>query len=212
MEEKVIRQAGLLLLIGAFLWIVTIVLHPMGGSVEHLRSIRGLIMGTHIIAILSLPFCAYGFYGTMHYCGHSLMSQLGFIFSLFSLVAAMGAAGINGLALPLFIDGLNEASNENISPIMQYSMALNHMFDYIFMGGLIIAVFLWSISIVRNRDTNKWLGYFGILISTLFIVLMIFGFYFLDLPGFRVFVLTFIVWILGLGILMLRKLNTEGAK
>lgn len=205
MEGKLIWQAGLMLLIGAFLWVVTIVLHPVGGSIEYLRSIRGLIMGTHIIAILSLPFCAYGFYGTMHYCGRSLMSRLGFVFSLFALVAAMGAAGINGLALPLFIDGLHEYGNEDISLIMQYSIALNHMFDYIFMGGLIISVACWSISMVKNKQKYKWIGYVGLVISTLIVGMFVSGFYFLDLPGLRAFVLIFILWIVAVGILMIRR-------
>ncbi len=205
MEDKVRRQAGLLLLMGVFLWFVTMVLHPVGGSIEHIRSIRGLIISTHVIAILSLPFCLYGFYGIMLYAGRNLISQLGFIFSFFALVAAMGAAGVNGLALPFFIDGISEVDGEGVSHVMRYSMALNHMFDYIFIGGLIIAVSFWSISIIRNRDTYRWMGYFGLLISVLIIFMHIFGFYFLDLSGFRVFVLTFILWILGMGILMLRK-------
>ena len=185
------------------------IFHPVGGSIEHLRSIRDIIIGTHCIAILSLSFCAYGFFGITHYLGGKFVSVIGFIFSLFALIAAMGAAGVNGLALPFFIDTIKDLEEQvgSINHVIRYSMALNHMFDYIFMGGMILAVICWSIAIIKDGLKHKWMGYLGLIIAISIVTMFILGFYFLDLSGFRIFVMSFILWILIIGIFMIRESN-----
>jgi hypothetical protein len=63
MKNQPVLHSGASLIFGSFLMVVTMVLHPAGGSLEHLFKISPLIMGTHTLAIISIPFCLYGFWG-----------------------------------------------------------------------------------------------------------------------------------------------------
>ena len=63
MQTHFEKKAGLALIVFTTLLIFTMVLHPTGGSVEHLLTIIPVIVITHAIAILSLPFALAGFWG-----------------------------------------------------------------------------------------------------------------------------------------------------
>jgi protein-S-isoprenylcysteine O-methyltransferase Ste14 len=63
MNNSFEKKAGIALVVFTILLVFTMVLHPAGGSVEHLISITGIIVTTHAIAILSLPFGWMGFWG-----------------------------------------------------------------------------------------------------------------------------------------------------
>ena len=66
MELKEQKGAGLSLIVGSLLMIVTMVLHPVGGDFNHLVKIFTMGKIAHGIAILSLPFVTYGFWGLIN--------------------------------------------------------------------------------------------------------------------------------------------------
>ena len=57
------KNAGISLIVFTVLIFFTMVLHPAGGSFEHLLKITSLIVVTHAVAIASIPFAVIGFWG-----------------------------------------------------------------------------------------------------------------------------------------------------
>lgn len=205
------KNTGISLIVGSVLMIVTLILHPAGGSLEHLIRIQKIIIISHSIAILSIPFSFIGFLGLTRRLGtENFFSIVAFSIMSFGLVAVMGAAATNGLALPIFVQHYEGASTETIEairPVMRYNFALNHAFDYIFMGAMCLAIFFWSIAIFRTGRFPQWLGYFGVILSGTAGLLLFSGFDFVGLQGFRIFIFGSVVWIILAGVLLYSNRN-----
>jgi hypothetical protein len=198
------KKAGIALIAFCILLVFTMVLHPAGGSVEHLISITGLIITTHTIAILSLPFGWIGFWGLARKIGTDHFgSMLAFGMVSFGLVAVMFAAAANGLVLPIFLQHYKEATPEAITaikPILRYSFAVNHAFDYVYTVAFCLAILCWSIAILRTKKLPIWIGWLGIVLSFIAAGIFISGVAVNNLQGFRLFVGSIVVWILLVGI------------
>lgn len=211
MKDQLSRNAGVSLITGSVLLTITMVLHPVGGGLRHLLEISTILISTHAIAIVSLPFLLYGFWGlTYRLDNTNTLSMLAFITISMGVVAGMLAAAINGLALPVFIEGYRDASDEtlnSIEPILKYGLSLNMAMDYIFIGATCIAMSLWGILIITKSVFPKWIGYAGILTSISALVSGITGFVFTDLFGFRIFIFGFVLWMVVVGF----RLRTERA-
>ncbi len=187
------------------------VLHPSGGSFEHMLKISAVVMGTHTLALIAIPFILYGFLGlTKKLNGDEFYSKMAFIAILMGLFAVMCAALINGLTLPLYINQYKTASKEiidSIKPIIYYNSSLNHAFDLVFIGSVCFAVTFWSIAVFRTQTLPMWTAYFGITLSLIAIVALIAGFVFFDLTGFRVFIAGFAIWTITIGKLLDKDTN-----
>ncbi|MEO6632585.1 MAG: hypothetical protein ABIN13_12705 [Mucilaginibacter sp.] len=214
MKNQFNYYSGTALITGAAIMTVTMVMHPTGGSLEHLRHISTLMIITHSLAILSIPVTLFGFWGlTKKLSADNPFSMGAFITICVGLFAVLLAAAVNGLALPLFINGHYDADPEarkSLGLLLSYNSALNHAFDYIFIGGVCIAISLWSIVILKTTNFPKWVGYFGLVTCILVITGFIAGFIFVDLTGFRVFVAGLVLWMAIIGILLKRQ--DEGTK
>jgi hypothetical protein len=186
------------LVIATVLAVFTMVLHPMGGSFEHIQKISAVIMVTHALAILSVPFWILGFWGlTKQLEDDSFISLAAFIVMSVGMFAVVLAAAINGLALPLFVSHYQDATPETINaikPVLVYNTSLNHAFDLVYTGASCLAVLFWSIAILKTRRLPVWLAWFGIILSLVAVVPMNGGFFITGLTGFRIFVLGFAVW------------------
>src|SRR6185437_1275788 len=105
MRNQLEPRYGASLILGSFLMIITMVMHPSGGNFEHLLKISALIMGTHTLAIISVPFTLYGFWGlTQKLNGDEFFSKIAFATILLGMFAVMCAAAINGLAMPMYLN------------------------------------------------------------------------------------------------------------
>jgi hypothetical protein len=207
------KHAGVSLLAGSFLMVITMVLHPIGGSIEHLLKLISITIISHSIAIASVPVTLFGLIGlTKKLSIQSTLSILGFCVMFIGLIAVMCAGAINGLVLPMFLQHYADASPEaleGILPIVRYNLSLNHAFDYIYMGASCLAVFLWSIAIAKSGSIPKWIGYYGMLISVTAVATLISGFEFLTVHGFRWFIFGFVTWIVLVGIDLIRSKDPE---
>lgn len=199
MEKEFKNLAGISLALGAFLMVVTMLLHPAGGNVEHLLKMKHVIMVSHGLALMSMPFTLFGFWGLSHVLSSkSKVSLLAFCISCFALFAAMIAGTINGLTLPLFLSSI---TNEDIDPaiiktILKYGSNINIAMDYILMSGLALSIFIWSALIIKQIQALKWIGYSGFAIITVGIVAASKGFNLVGLFGFRIVVFAIVGWIM----------------
>ncbi|HLK28248.1 MAG TPA: hypothetical protein VKT28_06685 [Puia sp.] len=207
------KNAGRALILSTLLMVMTMALHPVGGSFEHLLKVTNMAITAHSIAIVSIPFAAVGFWGLTKKLGtDSFFSISAFAIILFGFIAVMLAATVNGLALPIFILKYKDASTEiiaSITPILKYNSSLNHAFDYIYMGTFCLAMLFWSIEILRTKKLSSWIAFIGIALFIIIISLFISGFTLTDLNGFRVFVLSSVLWIVLVGILLMRTSSNQ---
>lgn len=208
------KNAGIALLAGSFLMIATMILHPAGGDIQHLIKIQRIIIVSHALAILSIPFSFVGFLGLTRKLGtENFFSLTAFCCMGFALVATMGAAATNGLALPFFLQGYQEASPKTLATVkimVRYNFALNHAFDYILLGALLLAILLWSIAALLTRKLHSWIGYLGLGLTLVAGIALTAGYDFVSLYGFRIFVLGSMLWIGWVGVAMLRSDGVQG--
>lgn len=208
MDLKEQKESGLSLLIGSLLMIVTMVLHPVGGDFNHLLRIASIGMIAHGIAILSVPFVAYGYWGlTQKLSEASFLSKASFSIMFFGLVAVMIAAATNGLILMDFVKSYEGASEETIAslkPFFRLIRSLNHAFDFIFIGAVCLSMLLWSVAILRTKAMPQWVAYLGIALAIIGGVLFLSGYELVHLAEFRLFVFGNVAWIIAVG-LYLRK-------
>lgn len=209
MESQAYKSTGISLITGSVLMILTMVLHPSGGSMEHIIKISKTITITHILAIFCLPMILFGFYGlTIKLMDAMRLSVLAFFMILFGCIAAMFAALFNGLTVPYFLGQYTDRLEENkevLAPIIHYSFAINTPLDYIFIVAFCLAIALYSIVILRTSTSSKWIGYFGLLFIIFLCVGAITGFVFTSLTGFRIVVFSLAGWILSAGVLTIRS-------
>jgi hypothetical protein len=209
MDFQFKRTSGISLIIGSLLLIATMVLHPSGGSVDHILHISKVIVGSHSLAILCLPFIGFGFYGiSVALQTPGRVATLAFIMAALGLVAAMIAGAINGLTLPLFLSHSTEAIQsqpEVIQSIVRYGAAINQPMDYVFIVSILLAMGIWSVLILRTAVFPKWAGYLGLLFLLLVLIGLVMRFNFIDLTGFRIFIFGLLGWIVSMGVLLMRR-------
>lgn len=209
MENHFQRSSGFCLIVGSFLLIVTMVLHPSGGSIEHILKIRDVIVVSHSLAIFSLPFVGFGFYGlSMSLLTSSKISLLSFFIAVLGLIAAMLAATINGLTLPLFVSAYSGEVEQNLDvlkPILRYGFSINKPMDYIFIAASCLSMGIWSVLIIRDATFPRWTGYYGLLLLVLGVAGVVVRFNFIDLFGFRVFVFGLVSWVVSMGVFLIRE-------
>ncbi|MPR34860.1 hypothetical protein [Salmonirosea aquatica] len=209
MSHRFEKNAGIALLAGSFLMIATMILHPAGGDLKHLIKIQKIIIVSHSLALLSIPFSFVGFLGLTRRLGtEHFLSLTAFSVMSFGLVAALGAAATNGLALPFFLQDYQEASPETLATVkimVRYNFALNHAFDYILLGAMWLAILFWSVTALLTSKLHQAIGYLGLSLTLVAGILITAGYDFVSLQGFRLFVLGSVVWIALVGVAMIRS-------
>lgn len=212
MNTQFERGTGISLVLGSVFMIITMVFHPPGGSLEHLARYSTAIMITHSLAILSVPFLLFGFWGVMkHFNDASVLGVFAYVTLSVGLVAVLCAGALNGLVLPFFIEftgGTAPESEQAVALILRYNMAMNHAFDYIFIGFTCMSVISWCIAILRTRTFPAWTAYVGLFISMSAIGLLVSGFNLLSVHGFGIFIFGFTAWAIILAVLMLKPAKT----
>lgn len=209
MDQSFKRASGLSLIIGSLLLTLTMILHPSGGSIEHILHVVRVNMISHSLAIASLPFIGFGYYGVATaLLTKSKLSMLALAVAALGLVAAMMAGTINGLTLSLFLQGSSEDLQnqaEVIKAIMRYGFAINRPMDYILMGAFMLSMGIWSVLILRTPVFPKWLAYLGLGLVALGCLGFVMRFNYIHLTGFRIFVFSLVGWIISMGAYLMRR-------
>jgi hypothetical protein len=211
METAFKKLSGISLIIGSALMVATMVLHPSGGNMEHVLKIKTILIVSHSLAIFSLPFICFGFWGlSASLLTKSRISVLAFIISCFGLFAAMIAATINGLTLPLFLTGAasQKAEVNIINLVSTYGHNINKPMDYILLSAFGLSISIWSALIIRSEQFPKWIGYYGLLLILAGLLAIFNQYSVTGLYGFRIVIFGIVSWIIVAGIKIL-LINTE---
>jgi hypothetical protein len=205
MEPQFRKTAALCLLIGSVLATITMILHPSGGSMEHINHTKNVIVFSHSLAIFCFPFIAFGTWGlSVLLQTPSRIAMLPFFVFCIGLIAAMIAASINGIVLPYFVEryytkGVDEAV---LKAILGYGRYFNAAMDYIFIAACAFAVGVWSIIIVMKAQLPKWIGYYGFVIIAFGLIGVFTNFNFISVFGFRIFIFGLVSWLVLVGVVM----------
>lgn len=197
------RNAGQMLLVGSVGLMVTMVYHPPGGNIEHLIRTSTIIVASHSVALLAIPFFVTGFWGLSQLWKHtSIVPILSFFIMFVAQLAGMIAASINGLALPLFVTNLKRPyiENETLNLIVINMLAMNHAFDLVFLVGACASILLWSILIIKFNPLPSRVGYFGILISVITLGVIVVESIEINLHTFRLFMSAYLIWTIWVAI------------
>lgn len=208
MIDANMKSPGLSLLIGSFLMIVTMVLHPVGGGFDHLLMIVNMGIASHAIALFAIPFVAYGYWGIMMKLQDAVfLSRIGFSFMVFGLIAVMIAATLNGLVLMQLVASYADADQQvidGLKSIFRYNHFFNLANDYIFMTAVGVSTLFWSIASIKTRQFPAWTGYFGIGLVILALLTLFMGFIFINVAGFRIFIFGTTAWTMTMGWFLVR--------
>jgi len=203
------RQSAIALLVGSIAWIVTMALHPTGGSFEKIVRISSVIVGTHSLALATIPLMLFGFLGLTARLGTDRGLPLAAIITYaFGSVAAMCAAVINGLALPAFAQrfaAADPASLDVAHLVVAYGSMMNAGFARVFMAATAVAVVLWSISILTTRALPRWIGAVGLAAGLGGLVLLLSGTIGVHVHDFGLFVFGYAAWTILVGVLLWRR-------
>jgi hypothetical protein len=209
MENVSQKMAGYSLLIGSVLIIVTMMMHPAGSTVEQILHIANLAISAHSLAIFSIPFLLFGFWGlSQHLSNSANISPLAFMFCGIGMVAVMIAAAINGLTLPFFVRANADATGQNLETlkmILNYGKQFNKSMDYIFIACISIGMGIWSGIIIYSGKLPKWTGYYGIGLIMMVLIAMFLNFNLASLFGFRIYIFGLASWIILMGWLMIKR-------
>jgi hypothetical protein len=186
-----------ILLIGAAMISIAMFIHPSGGNLARIAEITPIIVGAHVLAILSCAVMMVGFWSALNMLDHGFpYARLAMGFTAFSLLAAAIAGTINGLSLPIFVYNNQEVLSSEEADLLRigtYIRSLNQAFDFEFIGMLCIGVFFWSLSLLQHK-IGKGVAIFGIIWSLLGALSLGTGFFITDLHVFRLFVFSAVIW------------------
>lgn len=203
MKVTLQKSSGICLIVGTAITVLTMVLHPSGGNNEHILKMQHVLITSHAIVIFSLPFLFFGFFGLSSLLTNpSKIALLGLTMMGFGLVAAMLAASLNGIVLPLFVSA--HPTGETVNVVRSYGMAFSKPMSYILIAMSSQAIFIWSLLMINQRGVAKWLGYYGIVILALTALAYLLGFNLTNLLAFRFFIFAIVAWIFTCGLLMVK--------
>lgn len=203
------RKAGLALILFTLLILFTMILHPAGGNLFQLLRVAPMILVSHGLAVLSLPFGAIGFWGLTKRLGtENFLSVSAFSMAVLALVGALLAATTNGLILPIFIFHYKDASQDivdSLKPILTYSHSVNTAFDYIYTAAFCLAILGWSIAGLATKRLSRRLSVCGIVTAPIGLLLAFAGPSPSTLHGLYLFAAGLIGWTIFAGAALIQK-------
>ena len=216
MEKQFKKASGISLLTGAILATITMAIHPVGGSLAEIAARKGVFLFTHSLALISIPFIAFGFWGlATALVTKSRISFLSFAVSCFGLIAVMAAGTLNGFVLPMFASNYagSKVDGAVLQAVRDYGWLLGSSMDYIFITGLSLAIAIWSGIMIATGHLSKWLGSYGLLIVVVTVSGLFMKFNFTNDVGFGVFIFTLVSWLIIAAILLIfssKKIQSYG--
>lgn len=210
MEKQFQKVSGISLLIGSVLATVTMAMHPVGGNLTTIAGKKGIFIFTHSLALISIPFIAFGFWGlTTVLVTKSRISFLAFAVSCFGLIAVMVAGTLNGFVLPMFASNYSGSTVDPsvLQAVRDYGWLIGSSMDYIFITALSLAMVIWSGIIIDTGQLSKWLGYYGFVIVLVTVSGLLLKFNFTTDFGFGIFIFSIVSWKIIAAVLLMRRVS-----
>jgi hypothetical protein len=198
------KKAGIALILFTCLITVTMIFHPSGGSFSYIVKATPIILISHTIALISLPFACFGFWGLTAKIGISnFFAFSAFIIVSFGLISVLMAGIFNGFAFPLFVGNYKDATSEimaSLKPVLTFRQSIAAAFEYVYIGSFCLSILFWSVSILVTKKLPLRIGYFGILISICGIAVNCLGVSPASVHGAMLFALCIVIWVVTIAV------------
>jgi len=201
------KLAGVSLLLGSLMAVLTMVLHPIGGDLQYIVKISTVLIFSHSLAITCVPLIAFGLWGLCNLLATpSRLAMLGFFVAMLGLGAAVLAGTINGLVLPKFAGHFvdRKVDDGTLDAILGYARYFNMALAYIFMASITVAILIWSVLMMGRIGMIKWFGYYGLLVVLFGIVALLSRSNMISVTLFGTFVFAMASWLVLAGVLLIK--------
>lgn len=202
---------GIALILGTICMVVTIFTHPTSADIlpNNSDALHGIQINifAHSIGIAGIPISLLGFLGLSQILGiKRLLIQSALIAHGFGAIAGMCAAVFSGFAATSLVKLMmerDESTRTTLQMIFHYNGFLNQGFAKVIVVSSSIAVFGWSIELLKISGLAKITGVLGVLIGLISLAAFLLGFLRLNVRGFGLFVFAQSVWIVLTAIWMI---------
>lgn len=202
------RSSGLALIIGSLGILVTMALHPSPDSLEALVRQKAIAIGTHSLALASIPISFLGFLGLYERLKKDhVLAPAALVTHGFGMTAVMSAAVVSGLVAPIVAERFAQDLNaqQPLQVVLSYNGHLNMAFAMVFMYASSIALVLWGGAIIRSRAIEPFVGWLGCLVGLAALAGVLIGFLDTSVHGFGLFVLGTAAWTVLVGVYLMRS-------
>ncbi len=203
--------SGMALIVGSLGILVTMALHPSPGSVEALIRQSAIAIGTHTLALATIPVMFFGFLGlTRRLKADDIFAPAGLVTYGFGATAVMCAAVVSGLVAPTYAAqyGTDPDAQQILRAVLNYNGHLNWAFAMVFMIAMPVAIIFWAIAMLRTRAFGRWVGWIGCLVGLGALAGVLVGFLDTSVHRFGLFVLGTSAWVIVVGALLCRPAPT----
>ena len=204
---------GWALVAGVAGFLVTMAFHPTGrdfaGGGEAVAHAAARAMGSHGVALASIPITLFGFLGLSRWLRFErpIVSGAFLLYALGS-VAVMSAALVSGFVAPGLIRRMTEADETGRAighALLAYNFQLNQAYASVQVAASSAAILLWSLALPRGSALATTARILGLVIAPVTLLGLLAGHLRLDVHGFGLVVLTQGVWTLLVAALLLRS-------
>jgi hypothetical protein len=204
-------MSGLALILGSVGSIITMGLHPTGHDLQvpgQLTPVMHMIVAVHALALICLPIMFLGAWGlSRQLTSPNRLSMMALVFYGFATVAVMNAAAVSGFMSPYIAKQMAEADpamHDMWHAMMHYNGQLNQAFAMVFVVAASVAILLWSIAVVKQKNFSISAGIYGCILGPGTIVAVVSGHVTLGVHGFGMIVLGQAIWYVFVGVTLMR--------
>ena len=212
------RTGGMLLTAGSAAFLITMGFHPVGPhggvlpSPHALAILAAVDRAVHTLAIAALPLLFLGAMAlTQRLAGASRLALAALVVYGFAAVAIMSAACMSGFVgadiLSRMVEG--DPKLESRHMLLDYTFRLNQAYASVYAVGSCVAIFLWSLEMVRTRRLSTGLGNYGLVLAPLLVAALCSGHLTLDVHGAGLLAILEGVWFITAGILLMRDAGKD---
>ena len=203
------RTGGLAMIVGAAMGLVTMALHPTGHDVARdMEGQRALAVAVHALALAGVPVLLFGLLAlTRRLAADGPLAELALAFQGLAAMATLLAATASGLIAPGLIAAVLAAQGDEriaAAAVLRFNGAVNQAFARVLVGASAVAIGLWSLEIVRTRRLRGGTGGYGLVVAVVALAALLTGTLRMDVHGFGAFVLAQGVWIVLVGLELMR--------
>lgn len=207
------RWCGTFLITAAVGGLVVMLHHPTARSMltaGNPAAAAGMNRFLHGLAIAAIPVQLIGLMGLGRRLGSPLLHRAALTVQAFGLVAGMGAAVASGFVATQVLEGtLAAGPSAQFDQLLRYTGFWNQGLAAVYVAATAVSLLLWSAAILRGRQLPRAAGGYGLLVGAGVLLWQGFSRQHLGIPQFGAIVLAEGVWLVWVGVAMIRQRNPE---
>jgi len=207
------RKSAVALIAGSLGGVLIMLVHPTGHDLlapGQFELMARMLVGVHALALATLPVLFLGAWGlTRRIARPDRLAISALVCYAFALLAICIAAVADGLLAPVLFRKMlaAPAPHEMWDAVLYYNFRVNQSFAQLYLAACSVAIFLWSLSLLRERTFSQILGWFGVLFAPLTFLAVLSGHLRLDPHGFLALILPQTVWFVSAGLMLYRDVS-----